>query len=254
MASGAYLDTQAQTQAQAQATTPPPLSSGSGDSESAVPAPPPPPTEAPDAESAKLSVADFGVFNRLAVMMDAYDARTYIHVHGSIDSSISVFIDFYFCYISISISISINISINHNHFRSTWNLLYKACTDSSRPAGMSIRSFVSQGLRLSRALTMHHTIEEQHIFPELAERMPAFAPHEHLITQHEQIHEGLERFDAYLDACASGERELRLSELKEIMDSFAHVLWAHLDDEVRMLGAENMRKYWSKDEILSMNW
>ncbi|EHY52912.1 hypothetical protein HRR90_008487 [Exophiala dermatitidis] len=165
-------------------------------------------------ELPKLSAAEFRVYNRLAVMMDAY----------------------------------------HNHFRYTWNLLYKTCTSGTRPAGMSIRAFISQGLHLCHALTVHHTIEERHIFPELAERMPAFAPQEHLISQHEQIHEGLEKLEAYLDACRTGERELRLPELKEIMDSFGEVLWTHLDDEVRMLGAENMRKHWSKDEILSMNW
>lgn len=84
--------------------------------------------------------------------------------------------------------------------------------------------------------------------------MPAFAPQQHLISQHEQIHEGLEKLEEYLDACRSGERELRLSEMKDIMDSFGEVLWTHLDDEVRMLGAENIRKYWSRDEVLSMHW
>ncbi|OAP62933.1 hypothetical protein AYL99_02160 [Fonsecaea erecta] len=165
-------------------------------------------------ELPKLSAQDFRIYNRMADVMEAY----------------------------------------HNHFRYTWNMLYKTCTSGSRPAGMSLRGFISQGLHLCHALTIHHTIEEQHVFPELAERMPAFGPHDHLITQHEQIHVGLEKLEQYLDACRSGEKELRLPELKEIMDSFGEVLWAHLDDEVRMLGAENMRKYWSKDEILSMQW
>src|SRR5882757_9531958 len=115
---------------------------------------------------------------------------------------------------------------------------------------MSLRSFISQGLHLCHALTIHHTVEEQHVFPELAERMPAFAPHDHLISQHEQIHEGLEKLEAYLGECRGGERELRLPELKEIMDGFGQVLWTHLDDEVRMLGAENMRKLWSREEII----
>ncbi|KIX04341.1 uncharacterized protein Z518_05209 [Rhinocladiella mackenziei CBS 650.93] len=191
-------------------------------SEDAVPPAPPtslgqnaaPATEQNEPELPKLSAEDFRVYNRLAVMMDAY----------------------------------------HNHFRYTWNMLYKTCTSGSRPAGMSIRSFISQGLHFCHGLTMHHTIEEQHVFPDLAERMPAFAPHDHLITQHEQIHEGIEKLEAYLDACRSGERELRMPELKEIMDSFGEVLWAHLDDEVRMLSAENMRKFWSKEEIMSMHW
>ena len=119
---------------------------------------------------------------------------------------------------------------------------------------MSIRSFLAQGLQLCSQLTMHHTIEEQYIFPELATRMPIFAPQDHLIRQHEQIHEGLEKFEAYLKQCLYGEKEVRMEELKEIMDSFGEVLWTHLDLEVEMLGATNMRKYWSKDEILSMNW
>lgn len=40
-----------------------------------------------------------------------------------------------------------------------------------------------------------------------------------------------------------------MQEMKEILDSFGEVLWQHLDDEVEQLGAENMRKYWSLDEM-----
>jgi hemerythrin-like domain-containing protein len=162
----------------------------------------------------KLSTQDFQAYNRLATMMDRY----------------------------------------HNHFRYTWNILYKTCETGSRPNGMSLRAFISQGLHLCHGLTMHHTIEEQYVFPELAERMPAFKPHDHLISQHEAIHEGLVKLEEYLDACRAGEREMRLPELKVVMDTFGEVLWTHLDDEVRMLGAENMRRYWSKQEILAMNW
>ena len=165
-------------------------------------------------ELPKLSAADFRIFNRLAVMMDSY----------------------------------------HNHFRRTWNMLYRVCSSADRPAGMSIRSFLSQGLHLCQSLTIHHTIEEQHIFPELAERMEIFKPHAHLIEQHEQIHEGLEKLEEFLKACLYGEREVRMDDMKVIMDGFGKVLWEHLDLEVKMLGADNMRKYWSKDEMMRMNW
>jgi hypothetical protein len=84
--------------------------------------------------------------------------------------------------------------------------------------------------------------------------MPAFAPQEHLIHQHELIHVGLEKLEGYLNGCRWGERELRMVEVKEIMDSFGEVLWAHLDDEVRMLGAENVRRYYSKSEIMNMQF
>ncbi|KIW60560.1 hypothetical protein PV05_00767 [Exophiala xenobiotica] len=181
----------------------------------AMPEPPLDSTQAAkQPELPKLSAEQFRVYNRLAVMMNQY----------------------------------------HNHFRYTWNMLYKTCTSGSRPASMSIRGFISQGLHLCQALTIHHTIEERHVFPELAERMPLFRENDHLIAQHELIHEGLVKMENYLDACRTGERELRLPELKEVMDSFGEVLWTHLDDEVEQLGAENMRKYWTKEEILSMNW
>lgn len=99
---------------------------------------------------------------------------------------------------------------------------------------------------------MHHGIEEAHIFPVLAKKMPAFRKELELLTQHKQIHQGLEKFEAYLEECKNGERELRLEEMKTLMDTFGAVLWAHLDDEVKELSAENMRKYWTIQEMRSM--
>ena len=133
-------------------------------------------------------------------------------------------------------------------------MLYKGASENQRPAGLSIRGFLQSGLQLCQHLTIHHTIEEQHIFPELAERMPCFKDNGYLIEQHHQIHEGLEKLEQYLQGCRYGEQELRMDKLKAIMDTFGEVLWKHLDQEVEMLGAENMRKHWSKGEILNMQW
>lgn len=137
----------------------------------------------------------------------------------------------------------------HNNFRHTWTLLHNACTTNKRPQGMSIKSFLSTGLEFCHHLHMHHSIEEQHIFPVLATRMPAFKKELELLTQHKQIHNGMDKMEAYLESCRRGERELRLDELKELMDGFGDVLWQHLDQEVKELGAENMRKYWSLAEV-----
>ena len=52
-----------------------------------------------------------------------------------------------------------------------------------------------------------------------------------------------------MDECKAGTKDLRMDELKEIMDSFGEVLWAHLSDEVEQLSADNMRKYWSLEEV-----
>lgn len=113
------------------------------------------------------------------------------------------------------------------------------------------------GHQFIRNLTGHHNIEEVHIYPILAQRMPEFQPKSNMITQHRQIHDGLDKLEAYLIAVRKGETELRLSgdgSLKEVMDSFGEVLWTHLDEEVKNLGAETMRKYWTKEEIAAMNF
>ena len=82
--------------------------------------------------------------------------------------------------------------------------------------------------------------------------MPAFKKELELLTQHKQIHAGLDKFEEYLAQCKSGETDLRMEEMKSRMDAFGEVLWAHLDDEVRELKAENMRKYWTVAEMRSM--
>ncbi|KAF2723875.1 hypothetical protein K431DRAFT_219128 [Polychaeton citri CBS 116435] len=140
----------------------------------------------------------------------------------------------------------------HSRFRQTWDLLYKACCAGKRPGGMSIRAFLATGEQFCHHLTVHHTIEEQHIFPVLAKRMPAFRKELELLTQHKQIHVGLEKLEDYIADCRRGETELRLGEMKVLMEGFGAVLWQHLDDEVRQLGAENMRKYWTLQEMESM--
>ncbi|KAK4574643.1 hypothetical protein LTR86_001484 [Recurvomyces mirabilis] len=137
----------------------------------------------------------------------------------------------------------------HEHFRHTWNTLYGACTSGKRPAGMSIRTFLSEGEQFCQQLTFHHNIEEQHIFPILARKMPAFKKELQLLTQHKEIHKGLDKLEEYLGKCRSGEKELRLDEMKTVMDSFGTVLWQHLDEEVHELRAENMRKYWTLEEM-----
>jgi hemerythrin-like domain-containing protein len=137
----------------------------------------------------------------------------------------------------------------HNHFRSTWNEMVAACDSNKRPKGMSIRQFLAVCEQFIHSLTFHHTLEETHIYPVLAKKMPAFASDVELLDQHKEIHKGLDILEEYIAACRSGEKELRLSELKKILDTFGKVLWDHLDDEVRELGADIMRRHWTLEEM-----
>ncbi|KAJ5096443.1 hypothetical protein NUU61_005799 [Penicillium alfredii] len=138
----------------------------------------------------------------------------------------------------------------HHHFRLTWDQLWGACAaPGNRPGGLSARQMILMGLQFCSQLDFHHSIEEQHIFPVLAKKMPEFRKGLDLLRQHEQIHAGLEKLEAYLESCRSGEQDLRREEVKRLMDGFGEVLWAHLDEEVQTLGAENMRKHWSLSEM-----
>jgi len=143
----------------------------------------------------------------------------------------------------------------HNRFRATWNLLYNACLTNKRPAHLTLKQFLNTGLEFCSHLATHHGIEEQHVFPHLAARMPEFAAGANaaeLLRQHEAIHAGMDGFAEYLRACRAGETELELRVLKQKMDSWGEVLWKHLDQEVKTLAPANMRRYWSLEDMRRM--
>lgn len=137
----------------------------------------------------------------------------------------------------------------HNMFRRSWTVMHEACTANKRPAGMTLHQFLRFGLDFCQHLEGHHGLEESMIFPFLARKMPAFRKELELLTQHKQIHAGLHDLQAYLRESRDGTRDFRMQEMKEIMDGFGTVLWEHLNDEVEQLGAENMRKYWTLEEM-----
>jgi hemerythrin-like domain-containing protein len=120
---------------------------------------------------------------------------------------------------------------------------------------MSLKQFINAGLQFCSHLKTHHSIEESYLFPMLAVRMPEFKQGRNaaeLLRQHEEIHEGMDLFEEYLQKCTNEETELDLRTLKTKMDSWGGVLWKHLDQEVKTLGAENMRKYWSVEDMRGM--
>ena len=139
-----------------------------------------------DPQLPPLTPAEFKAYNRLAVQMDYF----------------------------------------HDHFRSMWKTLYSACTANRRPANLSLRQFIEEGLRLTKYLEGHHSIEETYLYPILARKMPQFAGHSHskrgggkksgnaLLTQHEEINKGMDVFEDYLKKCKSGETELELAVLR----------------------------------------
>ncbi|KAF4975125.1 hypothetical protein FZEAL_8040 [Fusarium zealandicum] len=141
----------------------------------------------------------------------------------------------------------------HENFRRTWTLLWTACTSNRRPQGMTLKQFLLEGIQFADHLTTHHGIEETYVFPALAKKMPEFrGGRAELLRQHREIHDGLDDFAEYLRKCRGGEVDFEMDVLKAKMEGWGGVLWRHLDEEVKTLGAENMRRYWTKDEIMRL--
>ncbi|KAI1773617.1 hypothetical protein F4818DRAFT_421123 [Hypoxylon cercidicola] len=147
----------------------------------------------------------------------------------------------------------------HAHFRNAWNAMWAAACAGNSALGKNKsrgRSLIGEGLAFVAQLEAHHNIEETYIFPVLARRMPEFRSDgrggkgaAELLRQHREIHDGMEGMRRYLRSCREGEKDLDMAALKAQMESWGTVLWTHLDQEVKTLGAENMRKYWTAEEI-----
>ncbi|KAK5997479.1 hypothetical protein PT974_02840 [Cladobotryum mycophilum] len=136
----------------------------------------------------------------------------------------------------------------HNHFRQEWNGLWNTCANGPQPQGNDLAEFLQKGIGFCFMLNVHHSIEEARVSPQLR-RMPEFEKNELMESHHVQIHAGLEDLHAYLEQCQGREARFELGVMKGKMEPWREVLWTHLDAEVRALGAENMRKYFTVEEV-----
>lgn len=79
--------------------------------------------------------------------------------------------------------------------------------------------------------------------------------------QHQQIHDGLDRYDAALADFRKAPSTYSPAQLRAVMDSFRDVLFlrtstclsrsltsSDLDEEVKTLGADSIRRYYTLDE------
>jgi hemerythrin-like domain-containing protein len=172
--------------------------------------------EAPAAQTPKaadpepMSAEDFAFFNKLAVQMDLY----------------------------------------HNHFRQSWDIMWKACEAGRRPMNMKLPAFLRHAEQFLHHLEMHHGIEEQILYPRLADRLPHFHPRNGaLVAQHREIHDGMDGLQRYVDDCRSGAEDFSMAGLRAKLEPWGAVLWTHLDEEVAALGAVHMKKAFTKDEF-----
>eukprot|EP01087_Luapelamoeba_hula_P011534 TRINITY_DN3142_c0_g9_i1.p1 TRINITY_DN3142_c0_g9~~TRINITY_DN3142_c0_g9_i1.p1 ORF type:complete len:186 (-),score=31.82 TRINITY_DN3142_c0_g9_i1:97-654(-) len=145
----------------------------------------------------------------------------------------------------------------HSHFRSMWNSLADACKPDAPAIDSALSArLVATGMRFCTQLEFHHGIEESVLYPKLSVKMSAFLPGDvTLLAQHKTIHQGLEELSAYLrqlspsNSSHSNSVLVSKDQLKAIMDRFGETLWNHMDAEVEALSAEEMHRYWTREEM-----
>ncbi|RYN78772.1 hypothetical protein AA0120_g10823 [Alternaria tenuissima] len=160
--------------------------------------------------------------------------------------------------------LAIKMDYFYNIFRDSWRTMNTACQNRAPfPPRTSLSSFLDVALHFCTHLKGHHDLEETYYFPILARKMPCFTKEMEMPSQHKQIHGGLLELKRFLERKqrdlekgqkmeSSNGQEFEWERMKGIMDTFGDALWRHLDEEVEMLGAENMRRYWTLDEMRCM--
>ncbi|KAF9000892.1 hypothetical protein BDQ17DRAFT_1281694 [Cyathus striatus] len=139
----------------------------------------------------------------------------------------------------------------HDYFKQEFNTLYELA-DGYSERGLSLARYLRTAQDLNQHLTMHHTIEEQRVFPFLGTRMPQFSSdHEDAahLNSHRMIHEGLDNLSALVKKWRADPNSYSAEGMRSCLDEFRGVLFRHLDEEVADLQGANLRKYFTLEEI-----
>ncbi|KAJ7579134.1 hemerythrin HHE cation binding domain-containing protein [Mycena floridula] len=142
----------------------------------------------------------------------------------------------------------------HRYFKQEFDTLYQLADGSFAKRGMSLGMYLESAKQMNNHLNMHHTIEESHLFPILAKKMPQFSVDndDAHIQSHRGIHEGLDSLLALLKKWKQDPSTYSPEEMRGCLDGFREVLFKHLDEEVADLQGENMQKYWTLEEVERM--
>lgn len=82
--------------------------------------------------------------------------------------------------------------------------------------------------------------------PEDFEEDPRIGDH---LASHHGIHAGLTSLSALLTKWGANPSEYSPKELRDCLDGFREVLFRHLDEEVEDLKGDNMKRYWTLEEM-----
>jgi len=137
----------------------------------------------------------------------------------------------------------------HSYLLSELNSIYNLADGKYTQRGMSLSQYLRQALEFRSHLEMHHNIEERYIFPVLAQRMSVFGDNAKHRNAHAIIHEGMNRLSALVGRYQRDPTIYSPVEIRDCLDSFRDVLVSHLAEEEKDLSGENMKQYYTLEEV-----
>ncbi|QRW08279.1 Hemerythrin HHE cation binding domain [Ceratobasidium sp. AG-Ba] len=139
----------------------------------------------------------------------------------------------------------------HSRLGAEFDTIY-SFSDGSFAKIMTLQAYLRMVMQFYEHLNAHHSIEEVYVFPVLAQKMPNFANNEKHKNSHKVIHKGELRLDKLEGLASSWEKEpttFSPDTLRACLDEFRKPLFTHLDEEVRDLSAESLKKYYTLEEV-----
>ncbi|KAJ1304764.1 hypothetical protein OPQ81_005902 [Rhizoctonia solani] len=124
-----------------------------------------------------------------------------------------------------------------------------AFSDGSFAKIMSLPAYLQMVMEFHDHLDTHHSIEETYVFPVLAQKMPSFANNERHKNSHKVIHGGLDKLKDLVTGWKAEPTTFSPTTLRSCLDEFKPPLFKHLEEEVRDLSAENLKKYYTLEEV-----
>ncbi|KAJ3515254.1 hypothetical protein NLJ89_g1879 [Agrocybe chaxingu] len=144
----------------------------------------------------------------------------------------------------------------HEWFKQEFNTLYTLADGSFTSRGLSLAHYLETAKTMNRHLKMHHTIEERYVFPILGKKMPQFAKENEDVTQSPPSYNapilGLVKLEKLVDKWIDEPSTYSPKEMRDCLDSFRDVLFHHLDEEVEDIRGENLKKYFTLQEVAGL--
>ncbi|KAG5731283.1 hypothetical protein E4T56_gene6521 [Termitomyces sp. T112] len=124
------------------------------------------------------------------------------------------------------------------HAHDTFKLGYDTIVSHlDSPPKDDLKNFLGYCEAWALSIELHHTSEEDIVFPFLNQKMN-FSEEK---AQHELIHANLDRILSLIVAAKADPTKFDSCALRDIMNDFKETLYTHLDEEVKHISASNLK-------------